>query len=621
MGRGKPAWRRRGDREALTRFFLEDPATGTLYKWEQLLGKGAFGRCYKFTDTSTNKVYAVKVIPQSWGSRPDRRGQVEHEAEMHCQLKHRHIVGFHRHFADKENTYLVLEYCSQKSLAHILKARKSLTEPEVRFYLKQVLAGLQYLHCQGIIHRDLKLSNFFVTKNMQVKIGDLGLAIWAEQAGRRQGVVCGTPNYLAPEVIAKKGHSFQSDSWALGCIMYTALTGYSPFEITHQPEMYRCIREGRYPVPGHLSPNARDLIGKLLAPDPAARPSLEEILRHPFFTQGFTPARLSSRACHSTPFFVLPNRLRKFFQKATRLLFGGGPCWESRTASPMPQEAEDVRAPAVPRGPPTETPSLEAGKGEEEEATEEEEEEDPSSVPLRLLMRGSLKDGRSGAGGDTDWSPGGLMETLDHTLRTCLRTIPLANRNPEHQRWPHPVRMVTKWVDYSNKYGFGYLLSDGSTGVLLADGTHLVLCPYHQRVTYCAEAPQVASFPQREVPASLSIKMGILEFFTQYMQRRLLEGGLQPTSPGSSGEELTLRHFAKSDEALLMVFSDGSLQVNFYHDRTKVALSRWGGETLLTFVDGQCQSATFPLDALAREGWAHPLRDRMVYTLHMLHCL
>ncbi|XP_078235637.1 inactive serine/threonine-protein kinase PLK5-like [Pogona vitticeps] len=105
---------------------------------------------------------------------------------MHRQLKHRHVVRFHRHFAD-EKTYLVLEYCSRKSLAHILKARKRLAEPEVRFYLKQVLVGFQSLHRQGIIHRDLKLSNFFVTKNMQVKIGDLGLAMWAEQAGRKRG--------------------------------------------------------------------------------------------------------------------------------------------------------------------------------------------------------------------------------------------------------------------------------------------------------------------------------------------------------------------------------------------------------------------------------------------------
>ncbi|XP_063003361.1 serine/threonine-protein kinase PLK2-like [Elgaria multicarinata webbii] len=618
MGRLAPAAPARAQGESL-KYFIEDPATGTLYKRGQLLGKGAFGRCYKFTDTSTNKIYAVKVVSQSRVSRLDNRGKVEREMELHGRLKHRHVVAFHRHFADQENIYMVLEYCSRKSLAHILKARKTLTEPEVRFYLKQIIAGLQYIHQEGIIHRDLKLSNFFVTKTMQVKIGDLGLATREEQASRRRGVVCGTPNYLAPEVIAKKGHSFKSDVWALGCIMYTALTGCSPFEIAHKPEMYQCIREGRYPVPRHLSASAQDLIRKLLAPDPAARPSLEEALSHAFFTQGFTPARLSSRACHSAPLFTLPNPLRKFFQKAAKVLFRGSPCQNPRTASPEPPEAEETRPQEVPRRPPADPPSL-PPKQEEEKRSVEEVLEDPSGFPVHLLMRGSLNS-RSDAEADAEWRPGGALETLDQVLRTCLKTIPLAEQNPEAQQWSGPVRMVTKWVDYSNKYGFGYLLSDGSTGVLLVDGTHIALCPQRQRVCYCAEGQEAASFPRREVPPSLAMKMGVLHFFTHYMQQRLLEGGHRRTSPGGSAEDLSLLQFAKSDEALLMLFSNGTLQVNFYHDRTKVVLSRSDGEYVLTFVDHQRRTATFSLDTLALRGWTLPLRERVVYALRMLHYL
>ncbi|XP_061457817.1 serine/threonine-protein kinase PLK2-like [Rhineura floridana] len=609
------AWRR-GEGESL-KYFIEDPSTGTLYKRGQLLGKGAFGRCYKFTDMSTNKVYAVKVVSQSRVSRLDNRGKVEREIELHSQLKHRNVVGFHRHFADQENIYMVLEYCSRKSLAHILKARKTLTEPEVRYYLKQVIAGLQYIHQQGIIHRDLKLSNFFITKNMQVKIGDLGLATREEQASRRRGVVCGTPNYLAPEVIAKKGHSFKSDVWALGCIMYTALTGCSPFEITRKQEMYQCIQEGRYPMPSRLSPSARGLIGKLLAPNPAARPSLEEALQHDFFIQGFTPTTLSSRTCHSAPIFALPNPLRKFFQKAAKVFLRGSLCQESRTVSPLPQEVEPMPPQGLPRCPPVETPSLEAEK-EASDAIE-----DPITFPVHLLMRGSLNNSsQSEAEKDTKWSPGGVLETMDQALRTCLKTTPLAEQNPDGQQPASgPVRMVTKWVDYSNKYGFSYLLSDGSTGVLLADGTHITLCPRRQRVCYCSELYEAASFPRREVPASLAMKMGILNFFTQYMQQRLLEGGNQQAGPRTSTDDLCLLHFAKSDEALLMLFSDGTLQVNFYHDRTKIVLSPSAGGHLLTFMDRQRLSTTFPLEALAVWGWTLPLRERMTYALSMLHCL
>uniref|UniRef100_A0A8C0ILP3 polo kinase n=1 Tax=Chelonoidis abingdonii TaxID=106734 RepID=A0A8C0ILP3_CHEAB len=472
------------------------------------LGKGTFFICFQ-TVLGIVCVSAI-LLPQ-----------VEREIELHSHLSHQHVVGFHRHFADRDNIYMILEYCSHKSLAHILKARKTLTEPEVRYYLRQIIAGLRYLHQQGIIHRDLKLSNFFLTKNMQVKIGDLGLATRDEQAGRRLGVVCGTPNYLAPEVIAKKGHSFQSDIWALGCILYTALTGCSPFEITHKQEMYQCIREGRYSTPNHLSPGARKLIGRLLAPSPSERPSLEEVLEHEFFTQGFTPDKLPSRACHSVPIFSLPSPIGNLLKKAAKVLFRGLPCQEPRAGE------------SSGRGPPCSGPG--------------------SAVPAPLFL--------------------------------------LAGEHNPVQLLALPVLWVTRWVDYSNKYGFGYLLSDGTTGALLADGTHLALC---------SQSP--------DVPASLATKMGILHFFSQYMQQKLLE--VRPW--GWAGRDMPVLWDAVTHPPV------SAPQVNFYHDHTKLVLSCPGDEHLLTFIDEQHVSATFPLGALAAGGCAPALRERLQYTLDML---
>ncbi|XP_007443261.1 inactive serine/threonine-protein kinase PLK5-like isoform X2 [Python bivittatus] len=612
MGRtaATAAARRRAEGNAL-KYFVEDPGTGTLYKRGQLLGQGAFGQCYKFTDTCANRVYAVKVVSQQRISRLGNQGKVQREIELHSQLQHRNIVGFHRHFADQENIYMVLEYCSRKSLAHILKVRGMLMEPEVRFYLKQIINGLQYLHQQGIIHRDLKLSNVFITKSMQVKIGDLGLATREQQACQRRGVVCGTPNYLAPEVIAKKGHSFKSDIWALGCIMYTALAGFSPFEITHKQELYERIQEGLYRVPSHLSPAARGLIGKLLAPDPSARPSLEEVLQHPFFTQHFTPDRLSSRACRSAPVFPFVNPLQKFFQKTAMFLFRGSPCQDPRTVSPAPQEQEETPRP---RGVgPVAPPCLEAEEGSTDPV------EEPSCFSPHLLRRGSL---RGGPPANADWGPGGVLERVDRRLRNCLKTIPLVEELPEGLRGTRPAQMATKWVDYSNKYGFGYLLSDGSTAVLLPDGTHMAFCPQRQRICYRSEVQKAVSFGWTEVPPSLATKRTILHFFTQYMQQRLLEGGPRQTNPGKPAGDPSLLHFAKSDKALLMLFGDSTLQVNFYHDRTKIVLSHSAtGEDLLTFVDRQRCSTTFPLGTLAQQGWTLPLRERMLYALRLLHCL
>ncbi|XP_075758837.1 inactive serine/threonine-protein kinase PLK5 isoform X1 [Pelodiscus sinensis] len=602
-------------------YFIQDPGTGTLYRRGQLLGKGAFGRCYKFTDRSTGRVFAAKIVPRDRVSQLGR-GKVEKEIELHSHLCHPHVVGFHRHFADQDNIYMILEYCSRKSLAHVLKARNSLTEPEVRYYLRQIIAGLRYLHRQGLIHRDLKLSNFFLTKNMQVKIGDLGLATREGQAGR--SVVCGTPNYLAPEVVAKQGHSFQSDIWALGCIMYTALTGCAPFETTPRPEMYRCIREGRYPAPSHLSPSARKLIARLLAPNPSERPSLDEVLEHEFFTEGFTPDKLPCRACRSVPVLALPGRLSQLLQKAAQVLFGG--CQEPRAGRPVP--AEEPGSPTQPsevggghgegRGGGSAAPALPSLPGQVQRGGAQAGPlpEAPSRFPIQLLMASALGPSRSGA---DCWSVARALESVTRVLSRCLENMPPAEHNPRQSPAP-PGPWVTRWVDCSHRYGFGYRLSDGSTGALLTDGTHLAFCPRPPRVCYCPGRGEAVSFPPSAVPASLAAKMGTLHFFSQYMQQRLLEEGNEPGGPRSPTAPCLLC-CTKSDRALLMLFSNGMLQINFYRERTKLVLGCPGGGRLLTFLDQQRVGATFPLGALAAGGCEPALRERLQYALALARCL
>ncbi|KAF6096220.1 polo like kinase 5 (inactive) [Phyllostomus discolor] len=120
---------------------------------------------------------------------------------------------------------------------------------------------------------------------MEVKIGDLGLAAKVGPGGRCHRVLCGTPNFLAPEVVSRNGHSCQSDIWALGCVTYLVLTGSPPFMAAPLSEMYENILASRYPEPTHLSPNACRLIARLLAPNPAERPSLDHLLQDDFFTQ------------------------------------------------------------------------------------------------------------------------------------------------------------------------------------------------------------------------------------------------------------------------------------------------------------------------------------------------
>lgn len=567
--------------------FLRDPGSGRVYRRGKLIGKGAFSRCYKLTDMSTSAVFALKVVPRGGGAgRLPFRGKVEREVALHSRLRHRNIVALHGHFADRDHVYMVLEYCSRQSLAHVLRTRQTLTEPEVRYYLRGLVSGLRYLHQRRIVHRDLKLSNFFLNKNMEVKIGDLGLAARVGPGGHCHRVLCGTPSLLAPEVVSRKGHSCPSDVWALGCVMYTVLTGTPPFAAASLSEMYQNIRDGRYPEPAHLSPNARRLIARLLAHDPAERPSLDHLLQDDFFTQGFTPERLPPHCCHSPPVFAFPQPLGRLFRKVGRLLL-------SQCGPPCPF-----------------TPKEASGPGEE--GPEPDSTDRGGEALVHWLTQGTL---RSDPAGPQD-SPESEVAAAIRSLQLCLDAGPAATQDPPGER--RPVLWAPVWVDYSSKYGFGYQLSDGGSGVLFRDGTHMALRPPGSRICYLPARGRPETFALRDVPSALGAKLAVLRLFACYLQRRLREDGAWPARPPPAAPGLCLLRFLGSSRALLLLFSDGTLQVSFSGLQAQLVLSGQGQGLLLThWARGQL-AASYPLGTLQRHGCAPAALQCLRHALHML---
>lgn len=171
-----------------------------------------------------------------------------------------------------------------------MKRRKSLTEPEVQYFLLQIIDAVKYLHSHCIIHRDLKLANVFLDDNLEVKVGDLGLAAQLSEPNERKKTLCGTPNYIAPEILTapnRRGYSYEVDIWALGIITYTMLIGSAPFDGGNVHTTYDNIRlnELTFPIKEHhISHQARMFIRSILTTDPAQRLSLDQMLQHPFFT-------------------------------------------------------------------------------------------------------------------------------------------------------------------------------------------------------------------------------------------------------------------------------------------------------------------------------------------------
>jgi polo-like kinase 1 len=255
----------------------------------KFLGKGGFAKCYEFTNLETKRVSAAKVIAKTSLTKSRAKQKLMSEIKIHRSLHHNHIVGFEHFFEDAENVYILLELCQNQSLNELLRRRKRLHEIEVQCYLTQISSAIKYLHSHRVIHRDLKLGNLFLNDRMEVKIGDFGLATKLEFDGERKRTICGTPNYIAPEVLeGKQGHSYEVDVWSLGVIIYTLIIGKPPFETSDVKTTYKRIRMNAYSFPDNvpITDAARDLITKILNNDPTKRPSVDEILNHEFINHG-----------------------------------------------------------------------------------------------------------------------------------------------------------------------------------------------------------------------------------------------------------------------------------------------------------------------------------------------
>ena len=163
------------------------------------------------------------------------------------------------------------------------------------------------MHEQKVIHRDLKLGNLFLTEDMKVKVGDFGLATKVVFDGEKKRTICGTPNYIAPEVLSSRtGHSFEVDLWSIGVILYTILIGRPPFETSNVKTTYKRIRMNSYNFPEHIqiNPEGRDLTSKLLRSDPKKRISLEEMINHDFLKNVPDSIPSSTLACPPSQTFL-----------------------------------------------------------------------------------------------------------------------------------------------------------------------------------------------------------------------------------------------------------------------------------------------------------------------------
>mmetsp|Transcript_22034 Transcript_22034/g.51669 ORF Transcript_22034/g.51669 Transcript_22034/m.51669 type:complete len:357 (-) Transcript_22034:152-1222(-) len=254
------------------------------------LGTGSFGRVKLVRHKQSKKVFALKCLSKSLVIRTKQAEHILAEKEILSSVVHPFIVNLFGTFQDDTTLYFALEYViGGEFFTHLRKANR-FPEHTARFFGASVVAAFEHLHSRDIIYRDLKPENLLLDRNGYLKICDFGFARHIEPASKTW-TLCGTPEYLAPEIILNKGHGKAVDWWALGILLYEMLVGYPPFYSDDRMALYQQILQGKIEFPRHVSKQARDLISKLLQADLSRRlgnlrHGARDVRKHPWF-RGF----------------------------------------------------------------------------------------------------------------------------------------------------------------------------------------------------------------------------------------------------------------------------------------------------------------------------------------------
>jgi len=596
----------------------------------RLLGKGGFAKCYEFTNMETKKVEAAKVVQKSSLVKSRAKQKLISEIKIHKSLHHPNIVSFEHYFEDTENVYILLEMCASQSLNELLKRRKRLTEIEVQCYMIQIIKALKYLHSHRVIHRDLKLGNLFLTDKMEVKVGDLGLATKLEFEGERKRTVCGTPNYIAPEILdGKQGHSYEVDIWSLGVICYTLIIGKPPFETQDVKTTYKRIKMNAYSFPESaiISEPAKALISEILVTDPAKRPNLDQILAHEFFNQGTSIPKLlpsSTLACPPSLSYI-----RQFMPEA-----GTNGIVQKTSSTTRAGDLKDqnldkaaLNSKVITTDRNKQFESNNSNKGIETNNA------DNNNIllnnrPLTTNYVSNKKPSDPLTQNNIDSNTINANKGSTKALTNDNKGKTISGINPSIPgSLVGPDIWVKKWVDYSSKYGLGYLLSNNSTGVFFNDSSKIVLDIKAQTFNYIERRVSdkqelIYSHTLTDYPKEIQKKVTLLQHFRSY-----LEGDLNKqqndevkideennSTPRKNNNFVYVKKWMRTRHAIMFRLSNKIVQVCF-QDHTEIILS--SESRIVTYVNKVGERSTYPLSS-ALESNNYEMTKRLKYTKDIL---
>ncbi|CAJ1857379.1 unnamed protein product [Sphenostylis stenocarpa] len=261
------------------------------YEFGKLLGQGNFAKVYHARDLKTGDSVAVKVIDKEKILKIGLVDQTKREISIMKRIKHPNVLQLFEVLATKTKIYFIIEYAKGGELFNKV-AKGRFSEDRTRKYFQQLVSAVDFCHSKGVYHRDLKPENLLLDENGVLKIADFGLSAFVES--HRQDnmlhTVCGTPAYVAPEVVCRKGYDgAKSDVWSCGVILFVLLAGHLPFYDLNLMSLYRKIGRGEYRCPNWFSFEVRRLLAKILDPNPDSRISMANVMESSWFRKGFKP--------------------------------------------------------------------------------------------------------------------------------------------------------------------------------------------------------------------------------------------------------------------------------------------------------------------------------------------
>ncbi|KAI9095063.1 hypothetical protein K1719_026527 [Acacia pycnantha] len=258
------------------------------YELGRLLGQGTFGKVYYARSTITSQSVAIKVVSKDKVVKSGQTEQIKREISVMRRVRHPNIIQLYEVMATKSKIYFVIEYAKGGELFDKV-ARGKLKEDVAHKYFQQLVNAIDFCHSRGVYHRDIKPENLLLDENENLKVSDFGLSALAES--KRQDDLlhtpCGTPAYVAPEIIKRKGYDgAKADTWSCGVVLFVLLAGHHPFHDQNLIMMYRKISRADYKFPNWFSLEVRRLLTKVLDPNPDTRIPLAKIKEYSWFMKG-----------------------------------------------------------------------------------------------------------------------------------------------------------------------------------------------------------------------------------------------------------------------------------------------------------------------------------------------